>query len=122
MLWFNRKEKRKKMDFIQSFIPTSKAQLIQVAMWYHKGDVQKAQEFVDFYTKNMELPDLDPVAPSLIEQVKSNASGLYAWIKENQSEIVQGWQFVQGIIKNRGMIPSALDSAGTAGALPPINE
>lgn len=121
MFWF--KERKKRMEFIQSFIPTSKAQLIQVAMWYHKGDVQKAQEFVDFYTKNMELPDFDPVAPSFVEQVKSSATGLFAWLKENQGDLVQGWQFVQGIIKNRGVMTTALDSAGAAAeALPPINE
>lgn len=124
MLWWT-KEKRKRMEFIQSFIPTSKAQLIQVAMWYHHGDVKKAQEMVDFYTHNMKLPDFDPVEPTLMEQVKTNASGLFNWLKENQGDLVQGWQFVQGIIKNRGLVPVA-DAAETATeaakALPPINE
>lgn len=105
MLWFNSKEKKEKMAFIQNFIPTSKAQLIQVAMWYHKGDVQKAQEMVDFYTKNMTLPDLDPVAPTFLQQLKGNASELYGWLKENQGDIVQGYQFIQSIIKNKGALP-----------------
>ena len=105
MLWFN-KEKRKKMEFIQNYVPTSKAQLIQVAMWYHKGDVQKAQEMVDFYTKNMELPDFDPVAPTFLQQIRGNFSDLYSWIKENQQDLVQGYQFIQSIIKNKGDIIS----------------
>jgi hypothetical protein len=121
MLWWN-KEKKKRMEFIQSYIPTSKAQLIQVAMWYHKGDVQKAQEMVDFYTKNMKLPDFDPVPPTFMQQMKDSATGLYAFLKENQSDIVQGWQFVQSVIKNKGVIPAGEAADTVTEALPPINE
>ena len=105
MLWFNSKERKKKMEFIQSYIPTSKAQLIQVAMWYHKGNVEKAQEMVDFYTRNMELPDFDPIQPTFMQQVKGNMSDLFSWIKENQGDLVQGYQFIQSIIKNKGAVP-----------------
>lgn len=118
MIWFN-KERKKKMEFIQSYIPTSKAQLIQVAMWYHKGDVSKAQEMVDFYTKNMDLPDFDPIQPTFMQQMKGGVSELYTWIKENQSDIVQGYQFIQSIIKNRGEVVP-LPNEGNP--LPPINE
>ena len=119
MLWFN-KEKKKKMEFIQSYIPTSKAHLIQVAMWYHKGDVQKAQEMVDFYTKNMKLPDFDPVSPTFMQQLKTNASDVFTWVKENQSDIVQGYQLIYSIIKNKGALSIASDA--TAEPLPPIND
>lgn len=119
MIWFN-KESKKKMEFIKSYIPTSKAQLVQVAMWYHGGDVKKAQEFVDFYTKNMTLPDFDPIQPTFMQQVKANASGLFSWIKENQGDIIQGYQFIHGIIKNKGAI-LAEDIPQTE-ELPPINQ
>ena len=108
------------MEFIQSYIPTSKAQLIQVAMWYHKGDVQKAQEMVDFYTKNMSLPDFDPVSPTFMQQLKTNAGDVFSWIKENQGDIVQGYQLIYSIIKNKGALPIA--SEATAEPLPPIND
>ena len=117
MLWFKDK---KRMEFIQSYIPTSKAQLIQVAMWYHKGDTQKAQEMVDFYTKNMNLPDFDPVQPTFMEQMKSGASDLFSWIKENQGEIVQGYDFIRSIIANKGALPAVGEEAA-AEPLPPIN-
>lgn len=116
MLWFN-KDKKKKMEFIQNFVPTSKAQLIQVAMWFHKGDVQKAQEMVDFYMKNMTLPDFDPVAPSFMQQVKTNATSLFEWIKENQGDLVQGYGYIRSIIANKGFIPEA-----PAEPLPDINK
>ena len=122
MFWFNKEEKKKRMEFIQSFIPTSKAQLIQVAMWYHKGDVEKAQEMVDFYTKNMQLPDFDPVQPTFMQQVKGNAVELFAWIKENQSDLVEGYQFIQQVIANKGVVPIAEATAEAVEPLPPINE
>lgn len=122
MLWFN-KEKKKKMAFIQNFVPTSKAQLLQVAMYLNKGDVQKAQEFVDFYAKNLDLPDFEPVQPTVLQQVKSGASGLFSWFKENKGDIINGWQFIQSVIRNKGAIPTVLgDSVAEAEPLAPINE
>lgn len=112
MLWFD-KEKRKKMEFIQNFVPTSKAQLLQVAMYMNKGDVQKAQEFFDFYSRNLNLPDFDPIAPTFIQQVKGGAMDFYSWIKDNQSDLVQAYQFIHGIIKNKGEIISMEAPSGT---------
>lgn len=119
MLWFN-KERKKKMEFIQNYVPTSKAQLIQVAMYMNKGDVSKAQEMFDFYAKNLDLPDFDPIQPTFMQQVKGNASELFSWIKENQEDLVQGYQFIQSVIKNRGAIIA--DATAAEEALQPINE
>ena len=118
MLWFNKKN-RKKMEFIQNYVPTSKAQLLQVAMYMNKGDINKAQEFFDFYAKNLELPDFDPIAPTFMQQMKGSVSELYSWIKENQGDIVQGYQFIQTLIQNKGVMPTVMP---TEEALPPINE
>ena len=110
------------MDVLRNFVPTSKAQLIQVAMYMNKGDVAKAQEFFDFYAKNLELPDYEPVPPTFMQQLKGNASGIFSWIKENQNDILQGYQLIQGIIKNKGALPdfgSPLPSEGSP--LPEIN-
>ena len=120
MLWFN-KEKKKKMEFIQNYVPTSKAQLLQVAMYFNKGDLQKAQEMFDFYAKNLQLPDFDPVKPTTMQQVKDSAASIFGWIKENQDELAQGYQMIYSIIKNKGALPIATsDTAETP--LPPINE
>ena len=121
MIFFN-KEKRKRMEFIQSYVPTSKAQLIQVAMMYCKGDLQKAQEMFDFYSKNLNLPDFDPVEPTFMQQVKQTAGGMYEWIKANQNEILNGYQLISTIIQNKGILPSlAADAEETAEELPDIN-
>lgn len=116
-MWF--KERKKKMEFIQNFVPTSKAQLLQVAMYYNKGNLEKAQEFVDYYARNLELPDFDPIQPTFIQQIKGNASDLFSWVKSNQSDIVQGYQFIQSIIKNKGEIPMIVSAEEP---LPSIND
>lgn len=113
MIWFNN-EKRKKMEFIQHYIPTSKAQLLQVAMYMSGGDTQKAQELFDFYNKNLNLPDFDPVPPTFFQQARDTAGGLMAWIKENQNEIVNGYQFISTLIQNRGILPTAATAAEEA--------
>lgn len=93
------------MELIKNFVPTSKAQLLQVAMYFNGNNIEKAQQMFDFYAKNLDLPDFDPVAPSFLQQVKSNASGLFSWVKENQEDIMQGYQFIQSVIKNKGALP-----------------
>ena len=82
-------------------------------------DIEKAQEFVDYYARNLDLPDFDPIQPTFIQQIRGNASDLFSWVKENQSDIVQGYQFIQSIIKNRGEIPLMVSAEE---ALPSINE
>lgn len=119
MLWFKDK---KRMEFIQSYIPTSKAQLIQVAMWYHKGDMQKAQEMVDFYNKNMKLPDFDPVQPTWMDQVKNSASDLFSFIRNNQSDIVNGYEFIRSVIANKGVLPSIGEDVAEAAEEEPLPE
>ena len=114
-MWFNKEEKQKKMEFIQHFVPTSKAQLLQVAMTLSGGNIEKAQEFVNFYANNLELPDFDPIAPTFMQQVKS----FFSWAKDNQGDIIQGYQFIQGIIKNKGELPTIMP---TDTPLSPINE
>lgn len=122
MLWFN-KDKKKKMEFIKNYVPTSKAQLLQVTMFYCKGDLKKAQEMFDFYNANLNLPDFDPEAPTLMQQIKTNASGIFSWFKENQEDIVQGYQFVSSIIKNKGVLPTVGSPLPNEGSpIPNINE
>ena len=117
MIWFNSEDKRRRMEFIQTFRPTSKIQLKQVCNWYHKGDLKKAKEMYDFYADGLDLPDNDPVPPTWIDQAKS----FMGWAKENQNELAQAYEFVRSIVANKGKLPSVgIEPVGEA--LPPINE
>ena len=117
-MWFKNK---KRMDLLQSFIPTSKAQLIQFSMYMSNGDTKKAQEMFDFYAKNLELPDFDPVQPTTMQQLKNNASSFFAWIKENQGDLMQGYEYIRSIIANKGALPPIAPEAPVGEPLPDIN-
>lgn len=109
------------MEFIENFVPTSKMQLKRVCLAYNRGDVKKAQEMYEYYSKDIELPDVDPVTPSTIDKVKNNALGLMDFIKSNQNELMQGYNILHYMFTNKGALP-AMESAAPEAELPPINE
>lgn len=118
MFWFN-SNRRKKMEFIQNYVPTSKAQLLQVAMFFNNGNMEKAQEMFDFYNKNLDLPDFDPVSPTFMQQIKSTAGDLFSWIKDNQGDLMQGYDLIRSVIHGKGILPVVSEAAEP---LPEINE
>ena len=124
MIWFN-KRRKERMDFLQNFRPTSKVQLKQACQWYCNGDFKRAQEMYDFYAKDIELPDFDPVSPTWQQQVKDGANGLMGWLKENQNTLSQGYEFIRQIIANKGQLPAltsdAEEVAESTEPLPSIN-
>lgn len=99
------------MDFLQNFRPTSKVQLKQACQWYCNGDFKRAQEMYDFYAKDIDLPDFDPVPPTWQQQVKDGANGLMGWLKENQNTLSQGYEFIRQIIANKGQLPTLASDA-----------
>lgn len=124
MTWFNRKNKER-MDFITNFKPTSKVQLKQACQWYCNGDFKKAQEMYDFYAKDIDLPDFDPIPPTWQQQVKDGANGLLGWFKENQNTLSQGYELIRQLIVNKGQLPAIVSDAEeieeSAEPIPSIN-
>jgi len=113
MIWS--REKKKKMEAIQNWMPQSKAELLQMALWFHKGNIAEAQKMVDYYAKNIELPDVTPVPPKFIDNAKATVNDTLGWIRENQDTISQVVDFVRGIISKR-VAPHSNTTP-----LPPIN-
>lgn len=103
------------MNFIQNFTPTCKMQLLQVCMWYCQGDTKKAQDMFDFYAKNVELPDTEPVPPTWQQNTKDTVNGLLSWFRDNQDTLAQGYDFIRSVMEKRKALPAAEP-------LPPINE
>lgn len=110
MTCFNNKRKKERMEILQDFRPTSKIQLKQFCQWYHNGDIKKAQELYEYYAKDIDLPDFDPVPPTWQQQVKDNANGFMSWIKENQNTLTQGYEFIRQMIANKGALPSIVSA------------
>lgn len=96
--------KRITMEKLKSIRPTSKVSLKMSCLMMTDGDLDKAERMYDFFAKDMELPDNEPTQPTIMEQVKSTASSLYAFYKENQDDIAQGIAFIRSI---RGGAPAA---------------
>lgn len=103
------------MEFLQNFRPTSKVQLKQVCQWFCNGDVKKAQEMYDYYAKDIELPDFDPVPPSFTQNTKDTVIGMMSWLKENQDTIANLVQFGRSLF-GKASVPQAPQPP-----LPPIN-
>ena len=110
------KEKEQRMNFLQNFTPTSKMQLLQVCMWYNKGDTKKAQEMFDFYANNVTLPDVEPIPPTWQQNTANTVNSFLSWFKENQDTLVQGYDFIRSVIAKRNALPEPVTP------IPPINE
>ena len=104
------------MEMIQNWVPQSKTELLQMALWFHNGNIAEAQKMVDYYAKNIELPDVTPVPPKFIDNAKNTVNGTLAWLRENQDTLSQVVDFVRGIVSKRGAAPSS-----PVNPLPPIN-
>lgn len=106
----------------QGIRATSKSSLKLQCLFCAKGDLKEAKELYDFFAGDMpDLPDYDPVPPTWQQNTAQTINGIMDWIKENQGTLAQTYDFLQGIIKNRG-IPPATPSVAPTVELPPINQ
>ena len=104
---------------IQAIRPTSKATLKLQCLFACKGDIDESNKLYDYFAKDMpDLPDYDPVQPTWMDNTKDVVNGLIGWMKENQSTLAQGYDFIRGIVQNRALPP--IEESGTP--LPNINE
>ena len=100
----------------QGIRATSKSSLKLQCLFCARGDLKEAKELYDFFVSDMpDLPDYDPVPPTWIDNTKETVNGLMAWLKENQDTLVQGYDFIRGMVKG-----NPLPEEGSP--LPPINE
>lgn len=112
---FNRKRKRI-MEMISHYTPTSKSSLKQFCLMTAKGDMKQASELYDFMIKGMEdLPTFDPVPPTFMDNAKNTVTGIFNFVQENKDGISQMADMVRAIIGKRGVVNAPTE------ALPPIN-
>lgn len=119
MKWFTNKQKQ--LEMIQAIRPSSKATLKMQCLMVCKGDIDEANKLYDYFAKDMpELPDYDPVQPTLMQNTKQTVKDLMAWANENKDTLAQTYEFFRSIIQNRSLPPIAPE-ATTAEPLTPIN-
>jgi hypothetical protein len=77
-------------------VPTSKVSLKMSCLRACNNDVEKAAKLYDFFVKDMQnIPDFDPVPPSMFEQAKSTIGDLFGWLDNNQDKLAGAFQLIQ---------------------------
>jgi hypothetical protein len=67
---------------------TSKEALKRTALIASGYNIEKASELYDFFAKDINLPDTDPILPTTFEQIKQNAVAALQWGEQNQDKII----------------------------------
>ena len=107
---------KKKID-LRMIDPSSKMALRMTCLQQANGDVKKAKELYDYLSEGMEtMPEYPVQQPSFMQQAQQTVGGLFGWVKENQNDLVQAWNFIQSM---RGGQPIGASMPGIAPA-PPV--
>lgn len=116
-------KRKRRMQMIQQGVrATSKSSLKLQCLFCAKGDLKEAKELYDFFASDMpDLPDYDPVPPTWQQNTVQTINGIMDWVKENQGTLSQAYDFISGIVRKRGIPPTAAPEPPAA-PLPPINE
>ena len=119
-----RNKKRETMENILKVLPnlniSSKASLKQFCLLATKCDVEQAEKLYTFLMKDMdELPMFDPVKPTTMQNIKTTATDVFSFIKENGNEIQQGVAIIRGLF-GKGAAP-VTEVPPVVEPIPPIN-
>lgn len=107
---------RKPID-ISQIRATSKLSLKMSCLAACGNDVDKADRLYKYIADGLDnLPDVDPVKPSVFDQIKGGANDIFGWIGEHKGDLIEGWNMFQTL---RGGQPISVPSAPPAN-IPPI--
>jgi hypothetical protein len=98
-------EQQQALEVLLGLSWSSKASLKKHCMLAYKGDIQKAKEAYEFLADGMDnLPDVDPVPPTMADQMKDMANGVVGWLGNNQSTIVDTFNTVRSMFGRAGAV------------------
>lgn len=96
---------RKKID-LRMIDPSSKMALKMSCLQTANGDVKKAQELYAFLSDGMEtMPEYPIQQPTAMQQFKETVGGVMNWVKENQNDVMQAWNFIQSMREGQTIAP-----------------
>lgn len=105
-------------EAMANIVPTSKFDLKMQCIAIARGNVEDAEKLYAFLAGDINIPDVTPPAPTLMQQIKETAGGLFGFVKENQGDFVQAYNFIQAI-RSGTPVPMP-DAAPVATNLPPL--
>ena len=108
------------MEAMAHIVPTSKFDLKMQCLAIARGNVEEAERLYGFLAGDIDIPDVSPPTPTLIDQVKESVGGLSGFVKENQGEIMQAYNFIQSM---RAGAPAVADASAAVPVsdLPPLS-
>lgn len=113
--------KKEKLDtkMVANIIPTSKASLKRQCLIAAKYNVEEAEKLYNFMIKDMEeLPMMDIVPPSTMQQIKEGAVQTFSWINQNQDQIINWVGIIREMFGGGG---ATMQPPAAAAPVPPIN-
>lgn len=117
-------KRKPKLDYkaMANIIPTSKFDLRMQCIAISKGNMDEAERMYKFLAEGLNIPDVTPPAPTVMQQIKDTAGSLFGFIKENQGDFVQAYNYIQSI-RNGAAIqtPGIAEAASAVGELPPLS-
>lgn len=118
--------RKPKIDYkaMANIVPTSKFDLKMQCIAIARGNVDEAEKLYKFLAGDISIPDVTPPTPTVMQQMKDTIGGLFGFVKENQSDFVQAYNYIQAIRNGAPMqaanIANAAQTAQAATELPPL--
>lgn len=118
-------KRKPKIDYkaMAGIVPTSKFDLKMQCIAIAKGNVDEAEKLYNFLAGDINIPDVTPPNPSIMQQIKDTAGGLFGFVKENQGDILQAYNFIQSVRNGAPVTMPAVDvPAPAVQELPPLTQ
>lgn len=78
--------------------PSSKISLKMSCLRACENNVAQARELYEFLAADIgDLPDVEPIKPGALEQVKQGATEVFSWISQHRDDIAQGVSFIKSL-------------------------
>ena len=107
---------RKPSDITQ-IRATSKLSLKMSCLAACGNDVDKADRLYKYISDGLDsLPDVDPLRPSVFDQIKGGANDIFGWIGEHKGDLIEGWNMIKAL-RGGSTIPVP---SGPPADIPPI--
>jgi hypothetical protein len=110
------------LQAMSSLSPTSKFDLKLQCIAICRGKIEEAEKLYHFFATDLTLPDVLPPTPSVMEQIRSTAGGLFSFVRDNKDDIAQAYNYIQSIRQGNliRLDPQKEEPQPSANPLPPL--
>lgn len=109
-------------EAMANIVPTSKFDLKMQCITIARGNVDEAEKLYKFLAGDINIPDVTPPTPTLMQQIKDTAGSLFGFVKENQGDLLQAYNFMQSMRSGAPIQFSNIsEAASVATDLPPLS-